>query len=447
MADTLEQALQDAVTQAKCPGAVAYVGEGATTLFHGACGSRQVVPKVSPAEKHTPYDLASLTKVIATTTAVLLLREDGALDIDKSVAAYLPIPAFGAFTLRHCLTHTAGLVAGRPYYKECTSLNEMLQRYAALDLSWPPGAHRRYSDAGFMILGKVVEMVAQDSLAAFCTKRIFAPLRMTHTTYNPPEAWADTCAATELCRWRGKVMVGAVHDENAYAVGGVSGHAGLFATAEDLARFCRAMIDGKLLCEKTITEMTRLGQVPTYPWQGLGWKLDGWSCGTEGFLPSRKSIGHTGWTGTSLWIDLERGLFAILLANTCHPSREHRDTDTLRRTFYKAVARAHYADRTNTHTGLDRLVWDEFASVRGKKVAVLTNRAAVDEIGRPILDVLRLEPSVDVRLVYSPEHGFQTQAEAGEKVASSKSAVPIVSLYGDRKAPSAEELAKIDLFV
>jgi len=447
MSDELAAALQRAVVESKTPGAAAYVGKGDATLFHGACGARQLVPKSLPAEKDTIYDLASLTKVIATTTAIMLLHEEGLIDLDAPVSTYLPIPAFARFTVRHCLTHTAGLVAGRPYYEECSSLNEMLQRYAGLELESSPGARRQYSDVGFMILGKVVELVARDSLDAFCRKRIFSLLGMKTTRFNPPKGWAARCAATEKCAWRGKVIVGVVHDENAYAVGGVSGHAGLFSTAEDLARFCRGLLGGKLLSEKTLSEMTRLGQVPFYPWQGLGWKLDPWASGSEGFLPTRTAMGHTGWTGTSLWIDRPSGVFVILLSNTCHPSRDQRDTSGLRRVFHEAIAQELFPDQSNVHTGLDRLLWDGFSSVRGKRIALLTNHAAVDQLGRPILDVLALDPAVKLRTVYSPEHGFQGKSEAGEAVKSEAGAVPFISLYGERKRPSSKELSSIDLFV
>ncbi len=449
MADALTDALRDAVGRSKSPGAVAFVGRRDETVFHEACGARQIVPVERPAERDTPYDLASLTKVIATTTAVMLLHEAGSIELDAPASKYLPIPAFGRFTIRHCLTHTTGLPAGPPpaCHLECSSMNEMLQRCASLDSSWTPGTRRRYSDIEFMILGKVVELVAGDSLDAFCAKRIFKPLGMTRTAFKPPRDWADTCAATEDSGWRKKVIVGEVHDENAYAVGGVSGHAGLFSTAEDLARFSRALLDGKVLKEETLAAMSRVGQLPFYPWQGLGWKMDPWSSGSEGFLPSRRAIGHTGWTGTCIWIDLETGLFAILLANTCHPSRSKRDTGLLRTVFHKAVARELYPDGTNTHSGLDRLLWDGFEGVKGKHVALLTNRAAVDQLNRPILDVFALEPANDVRMVYTPEHGFSAQAEAGARIKSERGATPIISLYGDQKRPSAEDLARIDLFV
>ena len=441
------QALADAVKESRGPGAVAYVGDRERVLFHEASGRRQSVGASRPAEKDTVYDLASLTKVVATTTAIMLLRDDGLLDLDQPVSEILPIPAFGAFTIRHCLTHTAGLTAGLPYYRDCVSLNEMLQRYAERTPEWEPGTRRRYSDVGFMILGMAAQLAARDSLDAFCAKRIFGPLGMARTGFRPPAEWAGKCAATEQCKWRGRMIAGSVHDENAAAVGGVAGHAGLFSTADDLARFCRGLLTGKILPKGTLDEMTRPGQSPVYAWQGLGWQLDPWACGVNGFLPARAAMGHSGWTGTSLWLDRDTGVFAILLGNTCHPSRDARNNRAFRRTFHAAVGETIYPRQSNTHTGLDRLMWEGFDSVRGKRVAVLTNHASIDQLGRHVLDVLALEPSVRMCIVYGPEHGLRGTAEAGEHVASEREEAPIVSLYGKRKYPSSEELAGIDLFI
>lgn len=447
MFQRLYAALVQAIQQSKAPGGVAYIGSVEETFFFEAAGFRQVVPVSKPARRDTIYDVASLTKVLATTTAVLLLKEDGALDLDRSVFEYLPIPEFQTITIRHLLTHTAGLPSVRPFYRDTHTVTEMIQRYVNLGFEWEPGTHRNYSDAGFLILGKVVELVAHDSLDAFCRKRIFRQLGMERTAFNPPRRWAGRCAATEQCPWRGKLMVGVVHDENAYAVGGVAGHAGLFSTAEDIARYCRALLGGKLLRDESVAEMTALGQVPSYPWQGLGWGLDPWSSETQGYLPSRTAFGHSGWTGSSLWMDRATGLFAILLGNTCHPTRRRQDNETLRRTFYTGVARAFYPSTTATHSGLDRLVHDYFEPLAGRRVALLTHHAAIDQLSRPILDVLGFAPDADIRLLYSPEHGLRGQAEAGEKVPSLDGPVPVISLYGDRRAPTEEELKDVDLFV
>jgi uncharacterized protein YbbC (DUF1343 family) len=445
--DLFSKALEDAVKASHAPGGVACVGERDRILFCGACGLRQSIPQPQPAEPGTLYDLASLTKVVATTTAILMLRDDGALDLDQPVTEILPVPAFRRFTIRHCLTHTTGLAPGIPWFREVNSINEVLQRVSLGDISSPPGARRVYSDLGFIILGKIVELTAGDSLDAFCRRRIFTPLGMSQTRFRPPAEWAANCAATENCPWRGCVMCGTVHDETCWAMGGVAGHAGLFSRAEDLALFCRALYERRLLPEKTVAEMSTLGQVPVYPWQGLGWKIDPWSSGSEGFLPSRTAIGHTGWTGTSIWLDLQTGLFSILLGNTCHPSRDNRNNLVFRREFHAPLARFFFHTSTNTHTGLDRLTWSEFDEVKGKRLAVLTNSAAVDQLGRPLLDVLRLSTDTQVKYIYTPEHGLQITAEAGERIASQGGPLPIVSLYGDQLRPDLAQLRDIDLFV
>lgn len=443
----LRRALVEAVQASRAPGAAAYVGNREETFLDEAFGERQTSPVHRSAKRDTPYDLASLTKVVATTTAVLLLRKEGVIDLDQPVSELLPIPEFSAFTVRHLLTHTSGLPAGKPLYREATSINEMLQQYASVGTDWPAGSRWRYSDIGFMILGKVVELAAKDRLDAFCARRIFNPHGMNRTAFAPPPDWKADCAATEQCAWRRKVLVGEVHDENAYAVGGVAGHAGLFSTAGDLACFCRALLAGKLLPEETLAEMTRIGQVACHPWQGLGWYLDPWSSKPTGFLPARTAFGHTGWTGTSLWMDRQTGFFAILLGNTCHPSRARRDNESFRRTFYTGMATQFYPASSNTHTGLDRLVCEDFSVLRGKRVALLTHHAAVDQLGRHILNVLPLAADVKVVLVYSPEHGLRGQAEAGAAVPSEKAAIPVISLMGERSRPVRAELDYVDALV
>ena len=442
-----KQALDRAVKDSGAPGAVGYVGHGDETLFHEAAGQRTLLPRPEAAKKDTIYDLASLTKVIATTTSVLLLNERGTLDLDQPVSQILPLPAFKAISPRHLLTHTAGLPPFKQWHMEASSVDEYIQRIAGLPLASAPGERRVYSDLGFMMLGRIVELLGGNTLDAFALENIFTPAGMKHTRFNPPEAWRAQCAATEQCPWRGKLMQGEVHDENAYAVGGVSGHAGLFAPAEDLARFCRALLGGKLLKPETVAMMVRPGSVPCYPWQVLGWKIDPWAEGSEGYLRSRRAIGHTGWTGPCLWMDLDSGHFAILLSNTPHPNRELRDNATLRRTFFDPVAAACHPSTTNAHTGLDRLLWEDFDSLKGKRVALLINQGAVDLAGRPALDLLALEPSITLVRFFSPEHGFKGQAEAGEQVGAQRAPVPLVSLYGDQKKPRPEQLEDIDLLV
>ena len=446
-ADSIAEALAHALQTTRTPGGVVYVGDLDRTHVHEAQGFRALLPEKQPARKDTLYDLASLTKVVATTTAVMLLRDAGQLRLHQPVTDFVPESAFNGMTPFHLLTHTAGFIPWKPYYETETSVEAMLALAAKEGIEAPPGLRSRYSDFSYMLLGLIVEAAAKDRFDAFCRKEIFEPLEMARTAFRPPEAWKENVAATEDCPWRKKVIVGEVHDQNAWAAGGIAGHAGLFSTAEDLAKFCRALLGGRILRESSLAEMTRLDLVPSYPWQGLGWQLDPWRDKATGYLPSRFAFGHTGWTGTSLWLDRSNDLFAILLANTCHPSTASRNNPEFRRIVHDAIAARFYPKTTNTHTGLSRVLKEDFDAVNGNRVALLTHAAAVDMLGRPIVDVLSMAPDMDLRLLYSPEHGLHGQAEAGAHVSGQSGPVPVVSLYGERLAPTPEELAQVDLFI
>ena len=446
-AKELREALQEAVTATGNSGAVAYVGDLEKTYLHEAFGYRQTTPSKHAAKKDTIYDLASVTKVLATTTAVLKLREAGKLDLDAPVSTFVPYPGLAHFTVRNCLTHSTGLPPSRPFYKTVITLDEMVHQIAILSLDFKPGTRRQYSDLGFVLLGDIVGRVSGKPLDEYCAENLYKPLGMKNTGFNPPEKLRERCAATEKCAWRERVVVGQVHDENAFAIGGVAGSAGLFSTAEDTATFCRALLKGKILSEKTIQAMTTPGLLPVYPWQGIGWWLDPWEGGSSGFLPARSVFGHVGWTGTGVWMDRETGLFAILLGNTCHPSRANRKNSEFRHTFYAGVAERFYPGRGNVHTGLDRALWTGFRGLREKRAALLTNQAAVDQLGRHILDVFALRDDVKLGVIFSPEHGLRGQAEAGAKVSGEEADVPVVSLYGEQKVPTLEQLKGIDCFV
>lgn len=448
MREAIGQALAMAVSRAKAAGAAALVGEGDVVLFAGAHGFRQLRPTPEPATEDTVYDLASVTKAVATATSVLMLWQEGRIDLDAPVEAYLPVPGLAKFRLRHLLTHTSGLPAWKPLHAEATTATAAVHLIAQEAAAAQPGRRYRYSDLNFILLGRLVEMVAQQRLDLFVRERIFEPLGMDDTTFNPPASWLPRIAPTEECPWRGRLVHGQVHDENAYAFGGVSGHAGLFSTIHDLATFCRAMLSGKILNRETLDAAAKVGQVPFYAWQGLGWYLDPWGTRWTGYLPSRDAFGHPGFTGTSVWMDRATNRYAILLSNTVHPSRRDANNRVLRQVFHDGVAKALYRGRANVHTGLDRLMLEGFEPLAGKRIAVLTHHAAVDQCNRPLLDVLAFADDIDLRTIYSPEHGFTGSAEAGAHVGDSRrGSVPVVSLYGERKAPSPEELAPIDLFV
>ncbi len=443
----IRRALHDAVDQSKAPGAVLYIGDLDQEYFFEATGHRQLVPYKRTLHRETLFDLASLTKVVATATAVMKLRDAGKFRLSDSIADHVPIPEFRPMTIEHLFTHTSGLVAFERYYQDLSNLDAMLTRYAQEGIEAPPGARHEYSDVGFMLLGKLVELTGRDTLDAFCAREIFDRLGMARTAFRPPEAWRGNCAATEDDPWRGRVLVGEVHDENTFAVGGVSGQAGLFSTAEDLAKFCRAFLRGDVLPASTVDEMLRFDRMPIYPWQGLAWELDPWSSKKGGYLPARTAFGHTGFTGTSIWMDRPKGLFVILLSNTVHPTRENRGNETLRRVIHEAIAQEFYPPASNTHSGLDRLIRENYRAIEGKRIALLTNHSAVDQRGKHILEVLPYAKDATLKTIYTPEHGLRGEAEAGERVTGQKGPVPVISLYGEKKQPSPEELKDLDLFL
>jgi CubicO group peptidase (beta-lactamase class C family) len=304
--------------------------EGAGTQRHSGTEERQTAR--SRTRPQTVYDLASLTKVVGLNTAIMMLVEEGRVALDSPVTRYLPEFAAGgdSVTVRDLLTHSSGLPAWKPFHLEARSREDLFSMVAAHPLEAPPRTRMVYSDLGAILLTGVVERVSRERLDRFLRRRVFGPLGMRETRFNPPRSWRRRIAPTEVdTTWRRRLVWGEVHDENTAAMGGVSGHAGLFGTASDLVRFAQFMLrDGRLpegrrlLRAETIAEFTRVQQ-PGFSSRALGWDTpsEGSSAGTR---LSPRSYGHTGFTGTSLWIDAERNLFVILLTNRVHPTRDNR---------------------------------------------------------------------------------------------------------------------------
>jgi CubicO group peptidase (beta-lactamase class C family) len=351
--------LEAAVARRAFPGAVSAVGyKGKTSFVSTGCltyedGSAPVTPD-------TIYDLASLTKVVATTTAAMILSERGVLALDRPIALYLPDfvdgydtadplqAARGEITVRHLLAHTSGLPAYERFFLRAREKSHALAEALALPLEASPGEKTIYSDVGFILLGAILERVSQQNLDKFCDLEIFSPLGMSDTRFNPPETFWDRIAPTENdSEFRKRLIRGEVHDENAWVMGGVAGHAGLFGTAADLARFCSMMLagglpagrkagEGRILEPKTIQEFTRPCPAPEGPARGLGWDKPSQpsSCGPHF---SASSYGHLGFTGTSMWIDPEKSLFVVLLTNRVHPSRANELIREVRPAVHDAV--------------------------------------------------------------------------------------------------------------
>jgi serine-type D-Ala-D-Ala carboxypeptidase len=295
----------------------------------------------------TVFDLASITKVLATTSMAMILYQRGLLDLDLPVVA--AVAEFGgedprrdAVTMRMLLAHSSGLPAYEKLFLRAKNKNELLSAAFATPLTANPGARTEYSDIGFIILGIALERIAEESLDRFCQHEVFGPLAMTHTAFNPPSAWRTSIAPTaDDQSFRHRVIQGEVQDENASVMGGVAGHAGVFANAEDVAIFAHAMLSGgrSILRPETLALFTRRESSPRGTSLALGWDTPS-APSQSGKYFSAHSFGHLGYTGTSLWIDPERQLSITLLTNRTWPDCSNQAIKQLRPTFHDAVVKA-----------------------------------------------------------------------------------------------------------
>ena len=324
------------------PGGVLAVGKDSALVHVRPFGRFSYDDGAPEVKADTIYDVASLTKVVATTTMAMILVDEGKLDVRKPVSSFISGFRGGAketVTVESLLTHSSGLAAWAPLYKEVHGKEEFLGRVVSMDLAYVPGTKSVYSDLGFFLLGEVLERVAGEPIDAFVTRRVFEPLGMRSTMFCPSRDLVSCIPPTERDAWRGRLVRGEVHDENAFAVGGVAAHAGLFSTAGDLARFAQMLLNGgvydshRIVSRATLERFTKRAGVPDSA-RAYGWDTP-YPASSAGDMLSPRAFGHTGFTGTSIWIDPERNLFVILLTNRVHPTREN---DTIRQ------VRRHVAD-------------------------------------------------------------------------------------------------------
>lgn len=328
------------------PGGVVAVGHD-SALVHLRAFGRQTYDAGSPAvEPATIYDVASLTKVVVTTTMAMILVDQGRLDLEAPVSAFLPAFRGGAkdkVTVSQLLTHSAGLDWWAPLYKDTKGQEAFVKRIVAMDLAYEPGTKSVYSDLGLILLGEILQRISGQDIESFAKENIFEPLGMKNTMYRPAVSLKPRIAPTEKDAWRGRVVHGEVHDENAFALGGIAPHAGLFSTAEDLARFTQMLLNGgvydhtRIVSRQTIERFVKRASVPGSS-RGLGWDTPSENS-SAGALFSPQSFGHTGFTGTSMWIDPTRQLFVILLTNRVHPTRDNNLIRQARPAVADAVVR------------------------------------------------------------------------------------------------------------
>lgn len=343
----VDRLLEDFRARGAFPGGVLAVGHQGTLVHLHPFGRLTHDAGASQVTEDTLYDLASLTKVVATTTMAMILVDEGRLDLDRPVQEFLPGflgPGKEAVKVRHLLSHSSGLDAVAPLYRELRGREAFVERIQAMDLVYPAGSRSTYSDLGVILLGEILERVAGRPLEAFVRERIFAPLEMRETLFKPPPELRPRIAPTEFDPWRGRLVHGEVHDENAFAMGGVAPHAGLFGTAGDLARFAQMLLNGgvfagrRIVSRETVEVFTRRAGIPGSD-RALGWDTKSAEGSSAGILFSPRSFGHTGFTGTSMWIDPERQLFVILLTNRVHPTRENQLIREARPAVADAVVR------------------------------------------------------------------------------------------------------------
>ena len=458
-------------------------------LYQKAIGNRTLGPVTEPMTVDTVFDLASLTKVVATTTSVMMLVEQARIRLNDRVSFY--IPGFerygkGDITIRHLLTHVSGL---RP---DVDLADPWMGYETAIALAVDevptsrPGERFVYSDINFFLLGDVVQRVSGLSLDRFAHEHIFDPLGMKDTMFNPPASLVSRVAPTESCTRFGwpcqgpemTMLRGVVHDPTARRMGGVAGHAGLFSTASDLATFCRMLLGGgafqsaRILSPLAVEKMTSAASpdLDTNT-RGLGWDIDSAFSSNRGELLPIGSFGHTGFTGTSVWIDPSTGMFVVFLSNRVHPDGKGDVTPLRARVATVAAAAvtglppaARAAVWTGRDfgasgtvlprpsvpvlTGIDVLRAEGFVALRGKRVGLVTNHTGRARDGASTIDVLF--GAKDVRLValFSPEHGIRGTVD--DKVASStdeKTRLPIYSLYGETRRPTAAMLDGLEALV
>jgi CubicO group peptidase (beta-lactamase class C family) len=330
MRDKVVGFLQKEVDLNHIPGAVIHVSHKGNVLLQEAVGNRVVFPEKAPMKMDTVFDLASMTKVVATLPALLKLMDEGEIRLDDRISFFLP--EFGLqgkeeLTVRHLLTHTSGLPSHLAYYKENLNTNQILERIYHQSLEYPTGEKVVYSDLGLITLYKVVETVTGEEFTDFVHREIFAPLEMKETGYNPTFA-KERYAVTEFSENLQGYKAGIVHDENTESMGGVSGHAGLFSTKSDLAKYAKmiennGVYNGKRILSEAALHLSRKNYTSfDVEHRGLGWILKSPTHSSCGDYFSDHSYGHTGFTGTSIWFEPEIDLHVILLTNRVHFGRK-----------------------------------------------------------------------------------------------------------------------------
>ena len=480
--------VEAAVKANKIPGAVVLIGHDGHVVYRKAFGERALVPERLPMAVDTMFDMASMTKVMATTTAVMQLVEQGKIVLSAPVSDYWPeFKENGKelVTIRGLMTHYSGLPPDLPLKPAWTGYDTAMQMIVAAQLDAPPGTRFIYSDVNFETLGEIVRRVSGETLDVYCAEHIFGPLGMRDTGFKPAASLRRRIAPTQYEHGSsGPVLWGVVHDPTSRFMGGVAGHAGLFSTVDDVSVFAQMLLNGgtyngaHILSPLSIEKMTTPQTPPNKMiLRGLGWDIASPFASNRGELFDVGSFGHTGYTGTSLWIDPITRTYIVLLTNRVHPNNKG-EVGAVRSGVANLVAAAlgplsseqilesrrsltSYAElmasyrvlgprNDSVKTGIDVLQEEHFAPLVGKHVGLITNASGRATDGQRTVDLLAHAPGVKLVALFSPEHGLESADPAGAKVDSSRDAatgLPVYSLYGEVKRPTAQMLDGIDALV
>jgi uncharacterized protein YbbC (DUF1343 family) len=471
--DRIGAAVEDAISRGDLPGAVVLVGRGDAVVFRKAYGHRALEPEREAMTPDTVFDVASLTKPVATAAGVMILVEEGKLRLSDPVLRHLP--EFGApdsdrakVTVEQLLTHRAGFPPDDPLELYTGSPEEIFARKYKQPLEAPPGARLRYSDVGYEVLGELIRRVSGKPLDSFAEQRIFRPLGMADTHFRPGAGGPFAIPAARIApteREGGRWLRGEVHDPRARAVGGVAGHAGLFSTADDLARYCRMILAGgvlggaRVLSPLGVDALTRPRFYGDEGVRALGWDIASPFSSNRGDLFPPGSFGHTGFTGTSLWLDPASKVFVVFLSNRLHP--DGKGDVTPLRGIVATLAAASVLDDVRpaarrlaaevpilpaVKAGIDVLAEDGFRAIAGKRIGLVTNTTGRTRDGRSNLELLRSEAAkkagVQLALLFAPEHGIGADREGNvADRLDPASGIRVRSLYGESRRPRPEDLS------
>jgi uncharacterized protein YbbC (DUF1343 family)/CubicO group peptidase (beta-lactamase class C family) len=504
----MDAVIAESIAKKELPGAIVLVARHGKVVWRKAYGARAIEPQREAMTTDTIFDLASLTKVVATTTSIMILIEQGKVRLSDPIIQFIPeMKGEGrdAITIEQLLTHMTGFAPDFDLRDRWTGYDEAIKRLYREPLRNPPGTRFVYSDINYIALGEVVHRVSGMMLDEFARRNIFTPLGMRDTGFKPDAKLRGRIAPTE--KRRGQMsylgdsgadagtegeqwLRGQVHDPTSFRMSGVAGHAGLFSTADDLAIFAQMLLNGgvynntRILSPMTVATMTQPHAVSeSGAARGLGWDIASSFSTNRGDLFPLGSFGHTGFTGTSIWIDPASDSFVIFLSNRVHPdgkgdvgplrgrvasivassivdasaSKAREQAGNSAAELLTSLARLNGSNRTTAAatpadaqvlTGIDVLERDGFKQLKGMRVGLITNQTGRDRAGRTTIDVLFKTPDVKLVALFSPEHGIRGLSD--DKVSDSKDDVtglPIYSLYGETRRPKPEQLKDLDALV